>query len=166
MCLTRKKAKTLSAYGKERRRNNHRITKAVNRRETELFLEKVDEETLDTMVVPILTAEDICKGDLGDTFKGIGNDRGSCCLLGWCSATAQAHSGGGRDTVRHTRVYGLLRYALQVEINRTNYARRNPTLNVGLPTFNDHPHRARRTVAELWNRAMASLGFTKQETAK
>ena len=83
--------------------------------------------------VPILTADDIHKGSLQSA------DGTRCCLLGW-----------------GCRVFGswcLAPYTFREAI----YKEAGTSF---LPTFNDSRKRSKQEIADVWNRAMARLGYT------
>ena len=95
--------------------------------------------------VPILQASDICKRRH--------TNRETHCLLGWMDTvflTKHDRYVPGRFDIRDKVRTALQRAIIKVASPATS----------SIATFNDDPKTPYKTIAKVWNRAMALLGYT------
>lgn len=95
--------------------------------------------------VPVLTAADICKGKFF-------SDKGKRCLLGHARHVFLSHGtpylASRRERSRYWEV--LRAIAKEAGFTSTSY----------IVEYNDSSRITKRKIADVWNRAMQSLGYT------
>lgn len=84
--------------------------------------------------VPILTARDMCREEYDAGTRH--------CLMGWCYAAFD-------NADLHYRVEDAIRRECKKICKR----------DCGVLSFNDDPANSKQTLAAVWNRTMAKLGY-------